>query len=400
MRQLLCVLILLVSAGVTSAQKGSFLFIWVGDDAKVGSDFLAVLDADPDSPQYGRPVASVAVPGPSGTPHHTELEMPAGGFLMANAFGSGRSVVFDLREPLRPKLVSSFGELDGFIHPHTYVRMPNGNVIATFQYRGSHGPKAPGGGLVEVTPRGELVRSASAMDPAAAQEIIRPYSLVVLTSADRIVSTNTAMDPAEGNARTIQVWRLSDLKLLQTIALPVGPNNVEHENPGELKLLADGKTVLVHTFSCGLYQLDGVDTDQPRVRHRRTFEGKECAVPLRIGQFWVQTLQTMHGLASYDLSDLSNIKEVSRITFDDKQTPHWIAADESGRRIVMNSGEYGEHRLFIIDFDPKTGALKVDSRFRDPNGGRDGVSMDGKTWPHGFKGNAYAHGAVFSRSTN
>jgi len=397
MRQLLCVLISLLCVAATSAQKGTFLFIWAGDDAKAGSDFLAVLDADPDSPQYGRAVASVAVPGPSGGPHHTELEMPAGGFLMANAFGSGRSFIFDLREPLRPQLAGSFAEFDGFMHPHTYVRLPNGNVMATFQYRGAHGPQAQGGGLVEVTPRGGLVRSASAVDASAKKELIRPYSLLVLPSADRIVSTNTAMHEADGNSRTVQIWRLSDLKLLRTLALPPGPKGDEHQNPGEIKLLADGKTVMVHTFSCGLYQLDGAETDQPQVRHRRTFEGKDCAVPLRIGAFWVQTLQSAHALASYDLTDPSNIKEVSRITFDDKQKPHWIAADESGRRIVMNSGEYGEHRLFIVNFDPKSGALQIDERFRDPGSNRPGISMDGKTWPHGFKGDAYAHGAVFSR---
>jgi hypothetical protein len=398
MRQICSVALLFFCATGVFAQKGSYLFIWVGDDAKAGSDFLAVLDADPASPQYGGAVASVAVPGKSGTPHHTELEMPPGGFLLANAFGSGRSMLFDLRKPLRPTLVSSFGDLDGYMHPHTYVRLPNGHVLATFQYRGSHGPKAEGGGLVEVTPRGELIRTSSAMDPAAAAELIRPYSLVVLPALDRVVTTNTAMHEADGNGRTVQVWRLSDLKLLRTVALPAGPGGSEHQNPGELKLMADGKTILVHTFSCGLYQLDGVETDQPQARHRLTFKDTECAVPLRIGKFWVQTLSTTHALVSFDLSDLAQIREVSRLTFDDKQKPHWIASDEGGRRIVMNSGEYADHRLFIVNFDPKAGKLELDARFRDPGSDRPGVSMDGKGWPHGFRGDAYAHGAVFSRN--
>jgi hypothetical protein len=324
--------------------------------------------------------------------------MPPGGFLLANAFESGRSVLFDLRDPLRPTLVSSFGELDGYMHPHTYVRLPNGHVLATFQYRGGHGPKAEGGGLVEVTARGELVRSSSAMDPAAAAELIRPYSLVVLPALDRVVTTNTAMHEADGNARTVQVWQLSDLKLLRTVSLPAGPGGSEHQNPGELKLLEDGRTILIHTFSCGLYQLDGVQTDQPSARHRLTFKDTECAVPLRIGKFWVQTLSKTHALAAFDVSDLAQIREVSRVTFDDKQKPHWIASDENGRRIVMNSGEYGEHRLFIVNFDPKAGTLELDARFRDPGSDRPGVSMDGKGWPHGFRGDAYAHGAVFSRA--
>jgi len=92
-------------------------------------------------------------------------------------------------------------------------------------------------------------------------------------------------------------------------------------------------------------------------------------VPLRIGHYW-QTLSSVYALA-YDISDLARIREVSRVTFDEKQKPHWIAADEDGRRIVLNSGEYGDHRLFILNFDPQTGALTLDGRFRDP-GQREG----------------------------
>jgi hypothetical protein len=130
----------------------------------------------------------------------------------------------------------------------------------------------------------------------------------------------------------------------------------------------------------------------------KTFDGEVCAVPLRIGHYWVQTLFSAHALAAYDISDLGQVHEVSRVTFDEKQTPHWISADEDGRRIVLNSGEYGEHRIFMVNFDPQTGSLTLDTRFRDAGSERPGVSMDGKSWPHGFHGDAYPHGTVFSRS--
>jgi len=155
--------------------------------------------------------------------------------------------------------------------------------------------------------------------------------------------------------------------------------------------------VLIHTFRSGLYQLDGITTDHPSIRHLKTFDGEISAVPLLIGHYWVQTLFSAHALASYDISDLSHIREVSRITFDEKQKPHWISPDADNRRIVLNSGEYGEHRLFMVNFDPQTGALTLDEHFRDPGSDKTGVSMDGKSWPHGFKGDAYAHGTVFSR---
>jgi hypothetical protein len=221
---------------------------------------------------------------------------------------------------------------------------------------------------------------------------------VVVPALDRIVSTNTSMHfKSDGETRTVQVWRLSDLKLLRTLVLPAGPRGTEQQAPGEPLLLADGKTVLVHTFGCGLYQMEGIGTDRPSARLLKTFDGKQADVPLLIGHYWVQSLSSMHAVATYDIADLAHIREVSRVTFDDQQKPHWISADQDGRRIVVNSGEYGDHRLFIVNFDPQTGALTLDSSFHDPGDRRTGVSMDGKSWPHGFHGDAYPHGTVFSR---
>ena len=400
MRNLCCFVFLILSAISGYAQSDSYLFAWSGDDAKKSSDFLAVIDADAKSQHYGQVVASVVVPGPYGKPHHTELEMPEGGFLLANAFESGETMLFDLRQPLHPALVTSFGDLDGYMHPHTYVRIANGHVLATFQYHGGHDPKADGGGIVELDERGRIFRSSSAMDPSAKDELIRPYSLVVVPALDRIVSTNTAMHGKDGASRTVQVWRLSDLKLLKTVILPPGTNGYEQKYPGEPHLLADGKTVLVHTFACGLYQMEALDTDHPSAKYLKTFDGEECDVPVRIGHYWLQAQSSVHALAAYDISNLAHVREVSRVTFDDKQKPHWIAADADGRRIVLNSDEMGDHRLFILNFDPQTGALKLDEKFRDAGSDLVGVSMDGKTWPHGFKGDAFAHGTVFSRPAN
>jgi hypothetical protein len=398
MRSLYVFVLLLFLSSYGCAQSRSYLFVWAGDDAKKESDFLAVLDADAKSPHYGQTVASVAVPGPSGTPHHTEATMPADGFLLANAFESGRTMLFDLRDPLHPSLATSFGDLDGYMHPHTYTRLENNHVLATFQYHGGHDANSDGGGLVEFDERGHVFRSSSALDPAAKAELIRPYSLVTLPALDRIVTTNTAMHDKDGDSRTVQVWRLSDLKLLTTLLLQPGPRGSEQKYPGEPLLFSDGKTVLIHTFSCGLYALDGAETAHPSARYLKTFDGDQCAVPLRIGHYWIQTLFSAHALATYDISDLTHIREVSRITFDDKQKPHWISADADNRRIILNSGEYGEHRLFMINLDPQTGGLTLDEHFRDPGSDKAGVSMDGKSWPHGFKGDAYPHGTLFSRT--
>lgn len=378
-----------------AAEKPQYIFVWAGDDAKKSEDFLAVIDADRTSKSYGQTVATVSVPGPSGTPHHTEMVMPPGGHLLANQHEAGKTVVFDVHDPLRPKLLYSYGDLAGYAHPHTYVR-DGKNILATFQYHGTahekgHKMKAEPGGLVAFTEKGEVLRSGSADDPAAKDELIRPYSVVALTQMDRAVSTNTSMHFAdEGVTRTIQIWRLHDLKLLQTIVLPKSTTGKNEELPGEPVVAADPKSVLIHTFTCGLYQVSDIDT-KPVVRTLRTFDAEMCGVPLRLGHYWIATFFDKHAIAAYDL-DTPELKEVSRITLDEKQKPHWISPDASGKRIVLNSGEYGDHRLFLIDFDPSNGLLKLDESFRDPGSDRAGVNMDGKKW-----GDAYPHGALFSR---
>ena len=143
-----CAMVLLSSA---APDKTRYLYVWAGDADKKSSDFLAVLDVTPLQPTYGRIVASVAACAVGTIPHHTEYTLSESGFLFANGFESGKSFIFDLRDPLRPTVVKAFDELQGFMHPHSFVRLPSGHV-----------------------------RSVSAVDSSVPDVLIRPYSIAVL----------------------------------------------------------------------------------------------------------------------------------------------------------------------------------------------------------------------------
>ena len=67
----------------------------------------------------------------------------------------------------------------------------------------------------------------------------------------------------------------------------------------------------------------------------RAFPGKDCAVPARVGRWWVQTVPALHALVALDVADPLRPREVSRLAFGDEVSPHWLAADASGRRLVM-----------------------------------------------------------------
>src|SRR5215207_9950465 len=112
-----------------------YLFVWAGDARKTASDFIAVLDVTPGHPTYGRVVASAAAGATGTVPHHTEYQLSETGFLFANGFHSGKSFVFDVRDPLHPKVVRAFEELGGYMQPHSFVRLPTGNVLASFHMK-------------------------------------------------------------------------------------------------------------------------------------------------------------------------------------------------------------------------------------------------------------------------
>jgi hypothetical protein len=180
-----------------------YLFVWAGDAEKKASDFLAVLDVTSKHPTYGRVVAAVAAGAVGTEPHHTEYALSETGFLFANGFESGKSFIFDVRDPLRPKVVRAFKDIDGYMDPHSFVRLPNGNVLVSFHMK--HGER--GGGLVELNNAGDVVRTVSAVDPDVPDVLIRPYSIAVLPVLDRLVTTSSPMHFLEGAGIAVQVWR-------------------------------------------------------------------------------------------------------------------------------------------------------------------------------------------------
>ncbi|MEO8879788.1 MAG: hypothetical protein ABI446_05280 [Gemmatimonadaceae bacterium] len=402
---------LLTAALVVSPQvaltQATYLFVWAGGDK--GNAEMATIDATPGSATYGKVVASAST-GSIGHPHHTEAVLASSGHILANDFHAGRTWLFDLHEPLHPRVLTSFGDIGGYGHPHTFVRLGNGHVLATFQYRASggmptgamfHGMPAMGphttGGLVEMDEMGRVFKSGSAIDKAIDDSLIFPYSVLPIPAMDRAISTVTDMDPTDSlpPEQWVQLWRLSDLKLLKSFALQPGPRGDENKLTGEARLLADGKSVLVHTFSCGLYLVRNIESDKPTSMFVHGFEGIDCGVPILTSHYWLQTVPDAHALVSMDISDPEHPREASRVHVGDDERPHWIAIDGTGRRIVMNSGGAGK-RLFLIDFDPATGQLALDRNFRDAGSDAPGISLTGANWP-GFTGTVSPHGAVFSR---
>src|SRR6202050_1222606 len=204
MQRFLLALVLIFCAAriptLTDAQKtpapDDYLFVWAGDAAKQGTDFLAVIDADTASPSYGQLVTTVVTDQQTMRVHHTEYTMPESGMLFANDHNAGRTFIFDVRDALHPKIVTTFTVMAGYMHPHSYLRLPDGHVLVSFQHAHANIGKqqiGDSGGLVEIDDQGKVIRSASSADPAFPNTLLEPYSLVVLPGLDRVVVTNSSM---------------------------------------------------------------------------------------------------------------------------------------------------------------------------------------------------------------
>lgn len=397
---------LLLLAGCASSREAApapaddsrYLYLWTASTDSAAPDFLAVYDVRPDTGRYGALVTTLPVASGQNTPHHTEHELAADGQLFANGFGSGKSFIFDVRDGGKPRLAGEFGDQAGFSHPHSFLRLPNGNVLATFQMRHDSSGMRPGG-LVEMTPAGAVVRSSPA-EGAGVPDGLRPYSGAIVPALDRIVTSTTDMDEKNPyRANQVQIWRLSTLELLHTITLPPGPLGDESDYTAEPRVLADGRTVMVSTFNCGLYLLDGIEGDQPAGQLVATFPRKTdtyCAIPVVAGSWWITTVPSYPGVVSLDISDPARPREASRLILGPDDVPHWIALEPNQRRLVITG--YGElsTRVLMATFDSATGTLALDERFRPAEATRAGFDLVGP-WPHGGAGAGKPHGAVFSR---
>lgn len=171
---------------------------------------------------------------------------------------------------------------------------------------------------------------------------MRPYSLAIVPELDRVVVTSYDMGEDMGltggrreRTHVVQVWRLSDLAVLASIDLPPFPGGGGDDQPGEPRLLSDGRSVLVSTFTCGLYRITGLKGESPGAEPIHLFDGGGCAVPVVSGRFWIQSVPSANALVGLDVSNPAAPVEVSRLDLGERSFPHWLALDESSGRIVI-----------------------------------------------------------------
>jgi hypothetical protein len=190
---------------------------------------------------------------------------------------------------------------------------------------------------------------------------------------------------------TYQIWRLSDLKLLKTMYFDQGVDHYAQTSPEEPRLAPDG-SVFVQTLACGIERITGIATDSPKSELVYSLPTSFCGVPTIVGHYLIVSILYDHVVVVLDITNEAKPVEVSRVKLGDDYLPHWTGWDAKTNRVVVTGGG----RLYLLKFEPATGALSIDESFHDSDG-KAGFNFTNRDWPQGWKGTGVPHGVVFSR---
>jgi len=377
----------------------SFLYLWASDaDAAEGDkDFLVTVDVDANSATFADVISTTTVNEVGTMAHHLEPLISSDNKLYASGFLANKVYLFNMANPSDPILEQTISEIPGWKMPHSFVRQPNNNMIASLQFR--VGDSAASGGLAIFDPDGNLLDTVSAEDPNYTGAPYRSYALDVAPGIDRVITTSTPMDMTQPSTDAVQIYRLSDMALLHTVDLPppaADPSRTRF--PFEIRVLKDSKSALLNTFECGFYLIEGIDTNTPTAKivyATKEDNQRECAVPSLVGDYWVMPVQMSNEVVVLDISDLNDVHEVSVLRVEDGFSPHYSSPEPGTNRIALTGFLGNDLRVMMMRINMKTGELKWDEGFRDPSG-KLGVDFNRTSWPHGNTGAAVPHGMVWS----
>ncbi len=229
---------LLVTAAAFAADHGGddrsharpekTLYVWASDQARVAPDFLAVINFDEDSDDYGKVIRTVPIPVPGNTnnePHHCHLSADknvlACGGLLSLLSGQNSIFFFDVSNARHPRFMFSANASQSSI-TDDFLPLEHGGFLVT--QMGSAMGGAPGR-LAEFGRNLKLIEEWPVNPP---MDGFNPHGISVrpdlnlMVTADFILPASTLNvvpgDPVLRGA--IRVWDYESREILRTIQIP------------------------------------------------------------------------------------------------------------------------------------------------------------------------------------
>jgi 56kDa selenium binding protein (SBP56) len=204
------------------------LYVWAGDQARLAPDFLAVIDFDEDSPEYGKVIRTVPVPPPGNSgnePHHCHLSddknILACGGLLSVLRGQNGIFFFDVSDMRHPTfLFSTSGSLSSITDD--FLPLESGGFLVT--QMGSHDGGTPGR-VAEFDAHLRMVGEWPAHPPHHGFNphgiSARPEVNLMVTSDFMMPASTLDSSPGDPELRgAIRVWDFARREIISTIQIP------------------------------------------------------------------------------------------------------------------------------------------------------------------------------------
>ena len=321
-----------------------YLFVWAGDQARTNPDFLAVINFNQHSRNYGKVITTVPLPAPGATgnePHHVGLSRDgrvlACGGLLSVLRAQNEIFFFDVSNPRAPRFISSANPPQSAITDEFYP-LNNGGFLVTMM--GGAGGAHPGR-VAEFNKDLQLVNEypqTPPMDGFNPHGIsVRPELNLMVTSDFICPSTTLHVVPGDLELRgSVRVWNFRERKILRTIALPNPAGTID------VKLIPDDSRARAYTAGMvddKLYLVDTrAGTMRPVFDFSRIAQGgwPQLMRMTRDGKRLFISMNTAGKIVMFDTTNPEQPRVLKVLDLGAASGPHYIALTEDEKRLVIS----------------------------------------------------------------
>jgi hypothetical protein len=363
------------------------LYVWASDQAHVAADFLAVIDFNRHSKNYGRVLGTVPIPPPGNIgnePHHCHMSQDhrilACGGLLSLLKGQNGIFFFDISSARHPKFLFSTRAPNSSI-TDDFLPLPDGGFLVTNMGSATGGA---GGRLVEFDRHLNLVGEYPSTLPVDGgfnpHGIDADFSRNLLVTSDFInpvTTLNVWPGPVELRS-SLRFWNLRERRITRTVILPDNAGTMDVKLiPGD----PHGRAVTANMFTGLVYTVDPTDGRYVQSFDCETIE-PHVEVPVRGGMTQLLAMPRSGRrliFASFqagqvgmlDITDRKKFRQVSIVNFGLDAGPHSIHLTHDDRRLVvtdyfLNEDDFGkihfegDHRVHVLN-------VSDDGLVEDPN---------------------------------
>jgi len=382
------------------------LYIWAGDQARIAPDFLAIINFDENSRDYGKVIKTVPIPPPGNVgnePHHCHLSVDenilACGGLLSLLRGQNGIFFFDVSHPRDPKfLFSTSAPLSSITDD--FLPLDTGGFLIT--QMGSATGGAPGR-IAEFDNGLQLYKEWPENPP---QDGFNPHGISarpeinLMATSDFILPVSTLNGYPGGPVLrgAIRVWDFNARKILRTVEIPGAPGTMDVKLiPGDpwgrafTAGMFDGLVYLVDTTAATAKVVFDCETIVPHVEVPVRGGMTQLLEMPRSGDRLIFASFQAGQVGMLDVSDPEHPVQAGIINLGVDAGPHDIHLTDDDERLVvtdyfLNEDDFGtihfegDHRVHVIRVSGTR--LRLDRRF---NLDFDTAFATGPARPHGIE---------------